>query len=244
MMRNIRLKIEYDGTAYSGWQLQPNAPTIQGELEKAIAQVIGKEMRIIGSGRTDTGVHALSQTANFKSETNIEIERIAPAINHHLPSDIVVHSAEDVPLEFHSQYAAKAKTYRYLICNSKNRPALNRNRQAWVRYELDFEAMCSAAEGLEGTHDFKSFASESKGKDTTRTVSSLALAKEGDLISLEITANGFLYNMVRSIVGTLIDVGRGHITVADVAKMLEAKDREMGGPVSPACGLYLVRVEY
>lgn len=244
MLRNIRLRIEYDGTAYSGWQLQPEAPTIQGELERAIGEVAGEEVRIIGSGRTDAGVHALSQTANFRTGTEIGIERIAAAINHYLPTDIVVHQAEEVPIEFHSQYAARAKTYRYLMCTSKRRPALNRHRWAWVRYQLDFENMLAASKILKGTHDFKSFATESKDKDTVRTVSRLDLVKDEDLISLEITANGFLYNMVRSVAGALIDVGRGHISVEDVAEMLEAKDREKGGPVAPACGLYLVGVEY
>ncbi|MDA0838790.1 MAG: tRNA pseudouridine(38-40) synthase TruA [Planctomycetota bacterium] len=244
MLRNIRIRIEYDGTAYCGWQLQPDAQTIQGELEKAIASVVGQEVRIIGSGRTDAGVHALSQMANFKSETGIGIEQISAAINHFLPPDIVVHEAEEMPLEFHSQYAAKTKTYRYLICNSKHRPALNRHRWAWVRYELDFESMLAASEIFKGTHDFKSFASESKDKDTVRIVSRLDITKSEPLITLEISANGFLYNMVRSIVGTLIDVGRNHISVEEVAEMLEAKDREKGGPVAPACGLYLVGVNY
>jgi tRNA pseudouridine38-40 synthase len=243
-MRNIRLLIEYDGTDYSGWQVQPGIPTVQQELLNAIWMITGEWVNLIGAGRTDAGVHAEGQVANFRTEARISAEQFPFALNSGLPEDVVVKEAAEVPLEFHAQFDAVGKTYRYLIWNSRIRPALNRYRQAWVKAPLELEKMREAAGFLVGTHDFQSFASECREKDSVRTVSRLELERDGELISMEVSADGFLYNMVRAIAGTLIDVGRVHLPVSAVPEMLAAKDRRQGGPTAPACGLCLVRVDY
>jgi tRNA pseudouridine38-40 synthase len=243
-MRNIRLLIEYDGTDYCGWQVQPGKPTVQQALLDAIRQVTGESVTLIGAGRTDAGVHAEGQVANFRTETRISAEQLPLALNSGLPDDIVVKEAAEVPLAFHAQFDARGKTYRYLIWNSRFRPALNRHRQAWVKAPLDLERMREAAGFLVGTHDFQSFGSECREKDSVRTVSRLELDRAGELVSMEVSADGFLYNMVRAIAGTLIDVGRGHLPASAVPEILAAKDRRAGGPTAPACGLYLVRVQY
>ncbi|MBI2190500.1 MAG: tRNA pseudouridine(38-40) synthase TruA [Planctomycetes bacterium] len=244
MLRNIRILIEYDGTAYSGWQVQPGCRTIQGLLAQALHAVTGENVTLVGSGRTDAGVHAEGQVAHFHTRTRIPAWQLVFALNSRLPPDIAVLQAEDVPLEFHAQFHVRSKSYRYLIWNSKVRPALHQHRWAWVRYPLDLGKMRDAASFFVGTHDFKSFASASAEKDTIRTVKRLDLDREGHLIRLEIEANGFLYNMVRAIAGTLIEVGRGHRSVEEVPDTLQARDRRRGGPTAPACGLYLVRVDY
>ena len=243
-MRNIRLTIEYDGTNYSGWQIQPKNCTVQEALRNAIGNLTGETVHVQGSGRTDAGVHALGQVANFKTESTIPTEQMVMAINSELPPDIQVMEAEEASAEFHSQYDAKSKTYRYLIRNALIPSALNRNRYAWIKQPLDLAKMKDAAALFVGTHDFESFASESREKDSVRTVILLDLTRDGSLIELEIEANGFLYNMVRAIAGTLIEVGRGRFEVEDVKAMLDAADRQSGGPTAPAHGLYLVKVTY
>ena len=243
-MRNIRLTIEYDGTNYHGWQIQDSDRTVQQTLRDAIQQITGEEINLIGAGRTDAGVHAEGQVANFRSQTRISTEQLPFAINSALPRDVAVKHAEDVPLEFHARFGARSKLYRYLIWNDRIPSPLNRHRYAWVRQPLDLTKMQTAATGLVGTHDFQSFSTQSRDKNTERTVTRLAIEREGCLFRLEIEANGFLYNMVRAISGTLIDVGRGHTPVEQVEAMLQARSRKEGGPVAPAPGLYLVRVDY
>jgi len=243
-MRNLRLLIEYDGTNYHGWQIQPGDATVQQTVINAIRKITGEPVNLIGAGRTDAGVHAEGQVANFRTETRIETKRLPLAINSELPDDIVIKGANEVPPEFHAQFDAQGKTYRYQIWNSRIRPALNRHRHAWVKAPLDVGRMSDAALTFVGTHDFESFASECREKDSVRTVSELELGGEGELITMRISADGFLYSMVRAIAGTLIDVGRGHLAVDEVPQMLAARDRRQGGPTAPACGLYLVEVQY
>jgi len=243
-MRNVRLLIEYDGTNYHGWQIQPGAATVQQTIIDAIRKITGESVNLIGAGRTDAGVHAEGQVANFRTETRIAAEQLPFAINSELPDDIAIKGADEVPPDFHAQFDACAKTYRYQIWNSRIRPALDRHRHAWVKAPLDVEKMRAAARFFVGTHDFESFASECREKDSVRTVSELELERGAELIAMRISADGFLYNMVRAIAGTLIDVGRGHLAVDGVPEMLAAKDRRQGGPTAPACGLYLVEVRY
>lgn len=244
-MRNIKLTIEYDGTNYHGWQIQKNAKTIQGVILDAIKKLTREEIVLNGSGRTDSKVHAYGQVANFKTNSNIPPERFAHALNRILPDDIVVKKSEEVDMDFHARYSAQAKIYRYLIYNSKFPSPLLRNRAWYVPYSLNFEEMMRAAEFFRGTHDFSAFrAVGSTVESSIRTISRISLEKKSDIISLEVTSNGFLYNMMRIIAGTLVDVGRGKFKCEDVKGIIESRDRKKAGQTAPPEGLYLVRVYY
>ena len=242
-MRNIKLTVEYDGTDYCGWQTQDNGPTIQETLEKAIEAVVGSAVKLHGSGRTDSGVHALGQTANFKTDSELPCEKLRDAINAHLRPDIVVLEAEEVGSDFHARYRAKSKVYRYVILNSPVRAALKRDRCLFVKTDLDVEKMREAAALFVGKHDFAAFCAESP-ENTVRNVMRLDVAGRGGMIEIEIEANGFLYNMVRRIVGTLVEVGRGKMAEDEVRGLLDDKAEGVGGPTLPARGLYLVEVKY
>ena len=218
-MRNIRLTIEYDGKCYNGWQKQPDKLNIQGEIERAIFNITKEEVNLIGSGRTDAGVHALGQIANFKTNSNMPIEKMAIAINSQLKNSIIIKKAEEVDERFHSRYNAKQKTYRYVINNSEYGTAIYRNLQYCFPIKLDAEKMKEAAKYFE-------------------------VRKEGDNIIIELTGNGFLYNMVRIISGTLLDVGLGKIKPEEIPEIIESKDRQRAGRTLPAHGLYLVQVVY
>jgi tRNA pseudouridine38-40 synthase len=240
-VRNVKLVIEYDGTAYCGWQTQKNGPTVQQTLEKAIKDVVGGDVKLYGSGRTDAGVHALGQTANFKTESDIPCDNVRDAINTHLPADIVVLSADDVSDDFHARYSARSKAYRYTILNRSVPTALQRERCHFVRVPLDMARMKEAAQAFVGQHDFSAFCSETPD-NAVRTVSRVDVMKQGNYVKVEIEADGFLYNMVRRIIGTLVEVGRGKNV--DIAGLLQNDDGIPGGPTLPAVGLCLVEVKY
>lgn len=244
-MRNIKITIEYDGKDFSGWQKQPNKLNIQGEIERAIEEITGEEVDLIASGRTDAGVHALAQVANFKIEKDIPIEKIPYALNSKLKKSIRVKSAEEVDEKFHSRYTCKRKTYRYVINNSVQGTAIYRNLQYHFPEKLDEEKMNKGIKYLIGEHDFKSFkASGTSSKSSVRTIYDAKVTREGDIVTIELTGNGFLYNMVRIISGTLIDVGIGKTKPEEVKEILEAKDRLKAGKTLPPTGLYLLNVKY
>ena len=244
-MRNIKLTIEYDGKCYNGWQKQPDKPNIQGEIERAIYNITKEEVELIGSGRTDAGVHALGQVANFKTNSNIAIEKLPLAINSQLKNSIIIKNAEEVDERFHSRYNAKHKTYRYIINNSKTGTALYRNLEYCFPIKLDVAKMKEAAKYFKGEHDFKAFKSSgTSGKNSVRTIYKAVVKEEGENIIIELTGNGFLYNMVRIISGTLLEVGLGKISPKEIPEIIESKDRQRAGKTLPAHGLYLVEVKY
>ncbi|MBM2835475.1 MAG: truA [Candidatus Brocadiaceae bacterium] len=244
-MRNIRLLIEYDGTNYAGWQWQKNDKTIQETLSKAVVQVVQEPVKIYGAGRTDAGVHALGQVANFNTNSNIPSKRLIRAINFYLPHDITVKEAVDVEESFHAQYCAVSKVYRYTLFNDWIRTSLCRNFCYVCGFQLDMDKMTHAAQYLIGTHDFTSFTTRAlQEKNRIRTIKKLEMKKEGKYIYFTVEADGFLYNMVRSIVGTLIEVGRGKIAVENMKVILEARNRNWAGPTAPAKGLCLMEVKY
>lgn len=245
-MRNIKLTIEYDGKNFPGWQSQPGKVSIQTEIENAIKSITGEDVQIIASGRTDAGVHALGQVANFHTETNIPIKQIPYAINSKLTKSIVVKSAEEVDDRFHSRYNCKQKTYRYIINNSEFPSALNRYREFHMPYELNIEDMKKAIKHFEGEHDFAGFKSSggSEKKTTIRNLTKCELIEDGNRIIIELTGNGFLYNMVRIISGTIVDIGLGKINGDEIDEIIASKDRTKAGKTLPPHGLYLVKVEY
>lgn len=244
-MRNIKLTIEYDGSRYHGWQSQPNVITIQEEIEKALKKITKEDITIFGSGRTDKGVHALGQVANFITNSKIEASKFMLALNSLLPKDIVIINSEEVQKEFHSRFSAIRKQYEYRIYNSKIRSPINRNFSYHVYYNLDLEKIIEASKYFEITSDFSAFmASNSTVKDTIRTIYKLTIRKENNFLIVNITGNGFLYNMVRIIVGTLIDTGRGKIAVEDIPKIIKTADRKKAGHTAPPQGLYLKEVYY
>ncbi len=244
-MRNIRLVIEYDGKDFNGWQKQTNKLNIQGEIERAIEVVTGESVDLIASGRTDAGVNALGQVANFKIEKDIPIEKIPYALNSQLKKSIRIQSAEEVDERFHSRYSCKRKTYRYVINNSEQGSAIYRNMEYHFPAKLDDNKMNEAIQYLIGEHDFKSFkASGTSSKSSVRTIYDARVKREGNLVIIELTGNGFLYNMVRIISGTLVDVGIGKTKPEDLKSILEAKDRLEAGKTLPATGLVLVKVLY
>ena len=244
-MRNIKLTIEYDGKDFNGWQKQPNKLNIQGEIEKAIEEITGEKIDLIASGRTDAGVHSLGQVANFKTNSTIDVEKIPYAINSKLKKSIVIKSAEEVPERFHSRYSVHSKTYRYTINNSKFGTALYRDMEYHFPIELDEKKMQKAAKFFEGEHDFKAFkASGTSSKSSVRTIYKATVERKDDRVIIELTGNGFLYNMVRIIAGTLIDVGIGKIKPEEVKEIIEKKERKNAGKTLPARGLCLLEVDY
>lgn len=244
-MRNIKLTIEYDGKDYNGWQKQPNHLNIQGEIERAIKNVTREDVELIGSGRTDAGVHAFGQVANFKIDSDFPIEKMATAINSQLKQSIRILKAEDVPLEFHSRYHCHKKTYAYIIENSEQGTAIYRNTTYHVAQPLNIEKMQEAVNYLVGEHDFSSFKSSgTSSKSSVRIIYEAKILKEQSRVIIMLTGNGFLYNMVRIIAGTLLEVGLEHITPKEVKNILEAKDRKKAGKTLPAQGLFLMSVDY
>ena len=245
-MRNIKLVIEYDGKEYNGWQKQPDKLNIQGTIEKAIERITGEQVDLMASGRTDRGVHALGQVANFKTNSNIPIEKFAIAINSNLKKSILIKSAEEVDERFHSRLTCKKKTYRYVINNSQFGTAIYRNLETHIPIKLNAEKMKKAIKFFEGEHDFKAFkASGTSSKSSVRTIYKAEIKEMPDeRIWIELTGNGFLYNMVRIIAGTLVDVGLGKIEPEEINNILESKNRENAGKTLPPQGLYLLNVEY
>jgi len=244
-LRTIKLTIEYDGSNYAGWQVQRTGQSVQTRIQEAIAAITGAPaVRLVGSGRTDAGVHAAGQVAHFKSATTIPAQDLVHAINTELPDDIAIIAAQDVPDDFHARYSAKSKTYRYSIVNRAVRSPLERGRAHFVRGRLDVPAMRAAAQALLGEHDFAAFRSKPNGKPSVRTITRLDVMTAGERIDLFVSANGFLYNMVRAIAGTLIEVGLGRRTPESVAGLLRSLDRSAAGPTAPPQGLCLMDVEY
>ena len=245
-MRNIKLTIEYDGKEFNGWQKQPSKLNIQGTIEQAIKTITGEDVDLQASGRTDAGVHALGQVANFKTNSNIPIEKMPIAINCNLKKSIRIVKAEEAEERFHSRLSCKRKTYRYIINNSEIPSAIYRNLETHIPYKLDIEKMKQAVKYFEGEHDFKAFkASGTSSKSSIRTIYKAEVLKmPNNRIYIELTGNGFLYNMVRIIAGTLVDVGTGKIKPEDIEKIIESKDRTNAGKTLPPQGLYLVCVNY
>lgn len=244
-MRNIKLTIEYHGKDFNGWQKQPNKLNIQGEIEKAISSITGEEIELIGSGRTDAGVHSLGQVANFKTNTEIPVEKLAIAINSRLKKSIVIKSAEEVDERFHSRYSVHSKKYRYIINNSFTGTAIYRELEYQFPIKLDVEKMKIAAKHFEGKHDFSGFkASGTSSKNSVREIYKADVFEQNERVIIELTGSGFLYNMVRIISGTLLDVGIGKISPEEMPDIIESMDRKRAGRTLPALGLYLVEVNY
>ena len=244
-MRNIKLTIEYDGTRYYGWQRQPIGNTIQQELEKAISKVIKKYVEVIGSSRTDSGVHAKGYVANFKTNVKMPAEKFRDAINCKLPRDIVIIKSEEVDLDFHARYSSKGKTYCYTILNREYPCAIDKDYVYYYRWKLNVEEMKKACKYFLGTHDFKAFQTPGGSvKTSIRTISDLHIETNVDKIKIYISADGFLYNMVRIIVGTLILVGSNKIKEDFVKNIIESGVRQNAGKCAPANGLCLEKVFY
>ena len=244
-MRNIKLTIEYDGRDFNGWQKQPNKLNIQGTIENAIKAITGEEVELNASGRTDAGVHALGQVANFKTNSQIPIEKFAIAINSKLKRSIVIKKAEEVEERFHSRLSCKKKTYRYVINNSEEGTAIYRNLETHIPQKLDIDRMQKAIKYFEGEHDFKAFkASGTSSKSSVRTIYEAQIYKQNEKIFIELTGNGFLYNMVRIIAGTLVDVGLGKIEPDAILEIIKEGKRENAGKTLPPNGLYLLQVMY
>ena len=244
-MRRIKLIVAYDGTNYCGWQVQPNGLSVQEVLNRALSDLFGVPVTTIGASRTDAGVHALGNVAVFDTEARMPAERVAFALNTRLPEDIRIQGSEEVPPEFHPRFTQTIKTYEYRILNRTFAdPCCRLNSTFWYG-KLDTDAMQKAAAYLEGTHDFKSLATANPAvTDTVRTIYKTRLWKEEDMIHFQITGNGFLYNMVRIIVGTLMEIGKGTWPPEQMQTILEAKDRSQAGPTARPEGLTLLKIEY
>jgi tRNA pseudouridine38-40 synthase len=245
-VRNLALTISYDGTEFAGWQTQPRFRTVQESLETAIAEFTGVERVLLNaSGRTDAGVHAVAQVANFHTAAQYPLEVVVRAINARLPGDIAVLEAKEMPQSFDANKDAKRKLYRYVIHDGSVISPFMRRYAAHSKFRLDAAAMRRASECLIGRHDFHSFETDWPNRQSSvRTITHLSVNRAGDYIWIDVEADGFLYNMVRSIAGTLIDVGRGHIPESRVAEILNAEDRREAGPTAPPHGLFLMRVSY
>jgi tRNA pseudouridine38-40 synthase len=245
-MRNIKLLIEYDGTNYLGWQVQAKGLTIQGMIEERLKRLTGEGVRLIGSGRTDAGAHAFGQVAHFKVQNRMDVGTIQKAINSLLPPDIVIKKVEEVEENFHARKQARSKVYEYRILNQPIRSVFHRGYAWHIVQKLDMEEMKKATQKLVGEHDFSSF--RSTGTPTKTAVRKVFRAEwrkgRNGLIRFEIEASGFLKQMVRAIVGTLVEVGRGKLTAEDFVRILQARNRERAGPTAPAHGLFLKEVKY
>ena len=244
--RNIKLTIKYDGTNYAGWQFQENAKSIQETIERALRKITGEKVKLTSAGRTDSGVHARAQVANFKdTASGLPLKNIQKALNSFLPRDIVISAVEEAPFNFNSKTHARSKTYRYTIVRADFIDPLIRHFAVRCKYALNLAAMRREAKNLVGRHDFKSFQkARGEEKETVRTVKDIRIEKEKEMIYIDIEADGFLYNMARNIVGTLIEVGRGKFPQGITNRILLEKDRKLCGPTAPAKGLCLVRVRY
>jgi tRNA pseudouridine38-40 synthase len=244
-MRTLKLVLEYDGFDYCGWQVQPAVPTIQGVLERALDKILGEHIRVDSAGRTDAKVHALGQVASFRCLSQIPAGALQRALNSTLPKDVAVREVQETPADFHARFSARGKVYTYRILNRPVRSPL-RLRYVWyVPQALDVEAMRLAGAALQGTHDFSAFqGSGSEVHTTERTLTEVSLSHDGDEVVLQCAADGFLRHMVRNIVGTLVEVGHGARSPADVERILKGRDRRLAGVTAPPQGLYLLEVLY
>jgi tRNA pseudouridine38-40 synthase len=243
MLRNIKLEIEYDGTDFYGWQTQPKLRTVQKEIQERLKAILKHEINLIGSGRTDVGVHALGQMANFKTQNPLDKESILRGLNGLLPDDIVIRNVEEVEHDFNARHSAKIRLYEYRIYLGKT--AILR-RYVWeVLYSLNLDHILKATDQVLGEHDFSSFClAESQKENNLCKVTKTSWEKLENKLIFKIEANRFLHTMVRSLVGTLVEVGRGYFSVSDFMDIMKANDRKKAGPTAPACGLYLVEVRY
>ena len=260
-MRNIRLILEYDGTNYVGWQIQKRhrGKTIQGTVTKALQRILQEKINLIGSGRTDSGVHAKNQVANFRTTSRIPLGNLKKALNSILPKDIAVKQIKQVALDFHSRFSATSKAYRYVILNRSCHDPFLRSFAYFYPFKLNIKLMRKEAKALLGRHNFAAFRasvalasggqttafrSAGKKKNPVKTIKKIRITKIKDLIYIDVTADGFLYNMVRNIVGTLIDIGRGRLAKGGLKKILNSQDRRLAGFTAPAKGLFLTAVRY
>lgn len=245
-MRNIKLTIEYDGRRYLGWQrLGDSDKTIQGKIEAVLKQMTGEPIEIIGSGRTDAGAHARGQVANFKTESTMDRVTMCEFLNRFLPSDIVVKKVEEVPERFHARYNASGKQYSYYVWNNPIPTAFERYHSFYVPQELDLDKMNEACKRLVGTHDFIGFSALKKSKkSTTRTIEKITIEKDGGMLHFTFVGNGFLYKMVRIMMGTLLEIGAGKMPVDAIEEIFEQKVRKSAGETVPAQGLFLDEVYY
>lgn len=244
-MKRVMLTVAYDGTDYHGWQIQPNVTTIESVLNETLSILLNEDIRVIGASRTDTGVHALGNIAVFDTQARMPAEKFSYALNQRLPKDIRIQMSREVPLDFHPRQQDSRKTYEYKILNSAFPIPIYRLYSHFTYVPLDVKLMQRAAVYLAGEHDFKSFCSANTAVETTvRTIYGITVGKSGDMITIKITGSGFLYNMVRIIAGTLIEVGRGNLAPERIEQILRACDRTKAGPTAPACGLTLVKYEF
>jgi tRNA pseudouridine38-40 synthase len=251
-MFNFKLEIEYDGTRYYGWQVQNGKntnyranKTIQYVLEKVLKRILQENIKLTVAGRTDSGAHALSQVANFKSSTKMPLEKLRWAVNCLLPEDIKVTRIKNVPLDFNSRFSAKSKIYRYTILNRKYSSPLLASRVYFFHHSLDVGLMRREAKILGGRHNFKAFqATEARLRNPVKTIKRIKISKEKYFLHIDIEADSFLYNMVRNISGTLLEIGRGRFSEGSMRKILQSRNRKLAGPTLPAKGLCLVRVKY
>lgn len=244
-MKRVLLRVAYDGTKYHGWQIQPNALSVCEVVNKALSDLLKEPIEVMGASRTDAGVHALGNVAVFDTHTLIPSEKISYALNQRLPEDIVIRESRDVPDEFHPRFVDSIKTYQYTIQNSTFPLPTNRLYSYFVHYPLDVDKMKEGAKYLVGTHDFKGFcSSKTQVTDTGRTIYGIKVEQDFETIKITVSGNGFLYNMVRIIAGTLIKVGLSQYEPEYIKEMIEKKDRSIAGPTAPACGLMLVKIEY
>lgn len=244
-MKRVMLKVAYDGTNYHGWQLQPNVVTIESELNRALSELFGEDIKVIGASRTDTGVHALGNIAVFDTDAKMPAEKISYALNQRLPEDIRIQLSAEAAPDFHPRHQNSKKTYEYKILNCEFPIPVYRLYSHFTYVKLDVEKMRQAASYLVGEHDFKSFCSVNTVAETTvRRIYDISVEKAGDMITIRVTGSGFLYNMVRIIAGTLMEAGRGNIAPESMVDILKALDRTKAGPTAPACGLTLLGYEY
>ena len=239
------LVVAYDGTDYCGWQVQPNGVTIEQRLNEALTDLLGEPISVIGASRTDAGVHSLGNVAIFDTNTRMPADKICFALNQRLPEDIVVQSSKEVSEDFHPRYVKGTKTYEYRILNRKMPDPTKRRDTYHYYYDLDVDKMQQAASYLEGEHDFSSFcAAKAQVKTKVRTIYSAKVYKQGDVITIRLEGNGFLYNMVRIVAGTLIKIGAGEIEPDKMIDIIEGADRELAGPTAPAHGLTMIGIKY
>lgn len=244
-MRNLKIVLSYDGTDFNGWQIQPGLRTVQETLELAIEQITGKRSKANASGRTDAGVHAVGQVVNFRTESAITPASFVKALNVKLPEDVSVRSCEEVGLEFDANRDAVRKMYRYVLRDNAVRDPFLRKYYSVCYHKLNVAAMHQAGQVMVGTHDFHSFETHWPNRvSSVRTITHLSVNRAGEYIWIDVEADGFLYNMVRTIAGTLINVGRGYWDDEKIAQIVKAEDRREAGPTAPATGLFLMRVSY
>ena len=244
-MKRIKLTIEYDGSLYCGWQKQPLQKTIQGEIENAILKTIGQSVEVFGSGRTDAGVHAFNQTAHFDLDVPVPVYKLKDILNGALPADITIKEAQEVESDFHARFSIKEKTYLYKIYNGEEKNAFLARQMAFIKKHLDIEKMIEASKLIVGKHDFRGFCSaNTNATDFVREVFDINIKQDGKYISIEVCGNGFLYNMVRIIVGTLVDYSLEKISLQDIKMAIEKGDRSKSGQTMPAHGLYLKETNY